>query len=71
MQAKDIPDGPVLQFLDSLRSPATWLENDGTLFENSVQHGMPIATPRKIVLAKNGVPDQTWLGRRKCLWLPR
>lgn len=53
MQAKDIPEVPVLQFLESLNgSPATWLDNEGLLFDNSVQHGMPSGVPAKVVLAK-------------------
>lgn len=34
MQTKDIPDIPVLQFLDSLKDDTgTWFDNEGKLFE--------------------------------------
>lgn len=53
MQTKDVPDIPVLRFLDSLKSDVgTWFENDRELFENSVQHGMPPGRPPKIALSK-------------------
>lgn len=53
MQANDIPEVAVLQFLESLNgSPATWFDNEGELFANSVQHGMPAGVPPKIALAK-------------------
>lgn len=53
MQTKDIPDVPVLQFLGTLgEATGTWFDNDGHLFENSVQHGMPPNTPPKVALSK-------------------
>lgn len=57
MQCKDIPDRPVLEFLDGFPrgnySTATWFDAaSGELFENSVQHGMPPGVPRKLALAK-------------------
>jgi len=53
MQAKDIPEVFVLAFLESLKgTPATWFDNDGELFANSVQYGMPSGVPPKVALAK-------------------
>ncbi|MDR9836802.1 MULTISPECIES: hypothetical protein [Herbaspirillum] len=53
MQAKDIPEVPVLQFLASLEeSPATWVDNNGAFFDNSIQRGMPSGVPAKVALAK-------------------
>ncbi|MDO8728356.1 MAG: hypothetical protein Q7K26_00525 [bacterium] len=53
MSAKDIPEVAVLQFLESLNgAPATWFDNEGGLFANSIQHGMPAGIPPKIALAK-------------------
>lgn len=48
MQAKDIPEAPVLRFLATLTISATWYPG----FANSVQHAMPDGTPEKVVLAK-------------------
>lgn len=50
MQAKDIPDLPVLAFL-ALR-PGTWHNWAGAEYPNSVTHAMPAGTPQKLVLAK-------------------
>lgn len=49
MQAKDIPEQPVLDFIKSLNGRwATWFPG----FDNSVQNAMPAGTPEKVVLAK-------------------
>lgn len=49
MQAKDVPDLPILAFLDSLyAAPATCFPGH----TNSVQRAMPPDTPPKVVLAK-------------------
>lgn len=52
MQAKDIPEQPILDFLAqpeiANRLGATWFEG----FDNSVQNAMPEGTPAKVALAK-------------------
>lgn len=56
MQAKDVPDEPVLAFLGAVpphddgtpRTGATWFPG----FPNSVQNAMPEGTPEKVALAK-------------------
>lgn len=49
MQCKDIPDVPILAFLDSLNGTwATWYSG----YPNSVTNVMPPGIPRKLVLAK-------------------
>jgi hypothetical protein len=48
MQCKDIPDIPILQFLNKLTRWGTWFPN----FDNSVQQGMPIGVCEKLVKAK-------------------
>lgn len=61
MQSKDIPDVPVLEFLENRKlallpfpgAPGTLLaRKDGSLFENSVQHAMPAGVPMKLMRAK-------------------
>jgi hypothetical protein len=61
MQCKDIPDVPVLEFLENRKlsqlpfpgAPGTLLvRNDGSLFANSVQHAMPATAPLKLMRAK-------------------
>jgi hypothetical protein len=48
-----IPELFVLEFMESLRDmPATWLENNGELFVNSVQYGMPHGVTPADALAK-------------------
>lgn len=49
MQAKDVPDVPVLEFLASLSVWANWCWPDSGL---CVAHAMPPETPSKVVLAK-------------------
>ena len=56
MQAKDIPEQPIIDFLAKLRdnpveNRAPW----GTIFEgydNSITNAMPPGTPNKVALAK-------------------
>ena len=55
MQCKDIPDMPILRFLDQCRdgdSPrwATWGDGHGVM--PTVQDAMPPGTPEKLQLAK-------------------
>ncbi len=60
MQAKDVPDRPVLEFLTTLSNtwPANWVDlesekkYDPKYQGHSVLHGMPEGTPRKVALAK-------------------
>jgi len=55
MQCKDIPDAPVLAFLDNLPKPwvwGTWFWSDDYKPENSVLNVMPLGTPAKLALAK-------------------
>jgi hypothetical protein len=50
MQCKDIPDRPILEFLDKLNGRwATWFGNE---FDNSVTHAMPPGVDNKLALAK-------------------
>jgi hypothetical protein len=52
MQCKDIPDTPILAFLDSLNGRlATWFDCDPRQ-DNTVIRAMPPRTPKKLVLAK-------------------
>lgn len=53
MQCKDIPDRPILEFLDNL-SPrwAVWYEEGKFWKDQSVQSAMPKNTPEKLVVAK-------------------
>lgn len=60
MQAKDIPERPILEWMNNYSREwesggriytskrTTWFDG----FENSVQNGMPENTPRKVALAK-------------------
>ena len=48
MQAKDIPERPVLEFL-KVNWPCNWYGNE---FERSVTRAMPDGTPLKVALAK-------------------
>lgn len=48
MQCKDIPDEPILRFLDNLDGWGGWFSD----FENSVLRAMPEGTPEKLALAK-------------------
>lgn len=49
MQCKDIPDEPILRFLEGLNGEwANWYFGD----ENDVGCAMPAATPEKLKLAK-------------------
>lgn len=54
MQAKDIPELPVLQFLAKLppNRSATWYGNAEFMPETSVIAAMPSGTPEKVALAK-------------------
>lgn len=63
MQCKDIPTVPVLAFLAYCETAqfercAHWgsmlVRDDGSLFENSVQHAMPANVPAKLARAKMG-----------------
>lgn len=49
MQAKDIPEIPVLRFLAEKGGWCNWFGAD---YENSVTHAMPTGTPAKVALAK-------------------
>lgn len=52
MQCKDIPDAPILRFLEQMNGRrATWFDYDPRP-ENTVLHAMPSGTPPKLVLAK-------------------
>lgn len=53
MQCKDIPDAPIIAFLVNLGS--RWANHFGDEYDNSVTHGMPPGTPRKLALAKMGM----------------
>jgi len=48
MQAKDIPERPVLEFIKA-NGPCNWFGNE---FELSVTRAMPDGTPPKVALAK-------------------
>ena len=49
MQCKDIPDKPILEFLDHLHGAwATWFPGYG----NSVVMAMPANIPKKLILSK-------------------
>ena len=50
MQCKDIPDAPILRFLESLNG--RWANWFGDQYENSVTRAMPPGTPGKLVCAK-------------------
>lgn len=60
MQAKDIPEQPILDFLDGpydgwpVKGWATWFwdEKHPENYPNSVLHAMPHGTPVKVALAK-------------------
>lgn len=58
MQAKDLPERPILEFLSSVRErtqrAGTWFkpEDVSALWDNSVLNAMPIGTPPKVALAK-------------------
>lgn len=55
MQCKDIPDGPILEFLANqpMRyGSRVWANWFGDEHENSVTRAMPPSTPGKLVLAK-------------------
>lgn len=53
MQAKDIPELPVLQFLATMPCrTATWFWSAGYKPDNSVINAMPSGTPAKVALAK-------------------
>lgn len=52
MQAKDILDAPVLQFLADCDTWGTWFWSDSYKPENSVLNAMPEGTPEKVGLAK-------------------
>lgn len=50
MQSKDIPDLPILEFLQQRKGGlCSWFGNE---YANSVTHAMPSDTPPKLVLAK-------------------
>lgn len=51
IQAKHIPEAPILAWLAARRPPriwATWFAG----YDNSVQNAMPPGTPEKVALAK-------------------
>lgn len=49
MQCKDVPDRPILAFLDSLDGKwGAWYPD----WENSVMQAMPLGTPEKVAIAK-------------------
>lgn len=52
MQAKDIPERPVLEFLATLNRSGTWCGSEDDMPENSVLQSMPPRTPPKVALAK-------------------
>jgi hypothetical protein len=52
MQAKDIPERPVLEFLATLTRPGTWCGSEDDMPENTVLRAMPPNTPPKVALAK-------------------
>lgn len=54
MQAKDVPDRPVLEFLAALNGVwANWYFAEGSApDERNVRRAMPPKTPSKVVLAK-------------------
>lgn len=58
MQCKDIPDTPILAFLDGpfddwpVAGWGTWYWFDDFKPKNSVLHAMPTGTPAKLALAK-------------------
>ena len=56
MQCKDIPEEPILRFLDALNGRwAVWYQNDREpYFDNSVQLAMPPNLPSKLIVAKMG-----------------
>lgn len=55
MQAKDIPDAPVLRFVEQHGGiGCNWFANDdgSPMGDRSVLHAMPTETPAKVALAK-------------------
>ena len=54
MQAKDVPDEPVLRFLAAHGGPGCtiWRHADGTPRERSALRGMPDDVPEKVARAK-------------------
>jgi hypothetical protein len=48
MQAKDIPEKPVLEFIASSSIWCTWVSG----YPNSVRNAMPKDTPDKVAIAK-------------------
>ena len=79
MQTKDIPDMPVLEFLEprsrvKLPTPevpgSLLVHEDGSLFPTSVQHAMPAGLPWKLArskmasLLKRGLVDGCTCGCR-------
>ena len=51
MQAKDVPEVPILWFIAAQNGKWTnWFDPD--LFDNSVRRAMPVGTPEKVALAK-------------------
>lgn len=49
MQCKDIPDQPIIEFLEGVEIWATWGDGHGM---PTVQDAMPLGTPPKLQLAK-------------------
>lgn len=50
MQCKDIPDLPILEFLN--QNPEKWHNWFGDEYPNSVTHAMPNGIPDKLIIAK-------------------
>lgn len=50
MQCKDIPERPILEFLEGLNG--TWANWFDAKYENSVRRAMPANVPEKLICAK-------------------
>lgn len=66
MQAKDIPDVPVLEFLIATQRRMALGANWYPPSENSVTHAMPPNTPPKVALAKMRALIRRGLARGCC-----
>ena len=63
MQAKHVPDDPVLVFIAE-HATATYSE---PIYDNSVLHAMPAGTPLKVALAKmNALIQRGWVDGCGC-----
>lgn len=51
MQAKDVPELPILEFLLTFKNKK-WCNWFGDMYENSITRAIPEGTPSKIILAK-------------------